>query len=83
MKTDDAKFLISNDVADPNLMGVFENSFRLSNYENFLKKEEEVEDASKEDDDFDMRTKKVRKSILNYEFIAEDAHNLESEEARF
>lgn len=36
-KTTDVEFLVTSKVADPNMLGIFENSFYLSNYENSLK----------------------------------------------
>ena len=81
MKVTDAKFLISNEVANPDHLGVFENSFRLSNYENFLKKEDNEADAkAEEDEDFDPRTKQVRKSIQSYEMITAVPSKLESDD---
>lgn len=83
MKASDAKFLISNEVADPAYLGVFENSFMLSNYENFLKKEESGDEVRPEDEDFDPRTKQVRKRIPNYEMITAVPSKLESDEIEF
>lgn len=83
MKANDARFLISNEVADPAMMGIFENSFLLSNYENFLKKEADAEDNENDDEDFDIRSKKVRKSINKYEILTENSSNLDSSESHF
>tara|TARA_B110000285_G_C15081800_1_gene593916 strand:+ start:274 stop:555 length:282 start_codon:yes stop_codon:yes gene_type:complete len=37
-KVNDVQFLISSKVADKETLGIFENSFYLSNYENSLKR---------------------------------------------
>jgi len=85
MKTDDAHFLISNKVADPNNLGIFENSFYLSNYENFLKKDKDSkDDADKvKQEDHDPRKDKIRRKVANYSISAEDSSILESEENKF
>jgi len=68
--------LISNKVADPDHLGVFENSFHLTNYENFLKKEpdakDKAEDGKEKDKDHDPRKERVRKKVTKYTISTED-----------
>jgi hypothetical protein len=62
-KIQNVEFLVSKKVATENL-GVFENSFRLSNYENIMKKFE-AKDEEKEED-YDPRMEKVGKKLDSY-----------------
>lgn len=63
-KTADVEFLVTSKVAESNMLGIFENSFYLSNYENSHKSSppsEEAADGEKkpEEEDKDERTKRV------------------------
>lgn len=40
-KTADVEFLVTSKVAESNMLGIFENSFYLTNYENSLKMREQ------------------------------------------
>ena len=51
MKIDHVEILVSAKVADPRFLGVFENSFYLSNYENFMKRETSIDEEGEEDSD--------------------------------
>jgi hypothetical protein len=75
-KADDVEIVVSDKI-DSGLLGVFENSFRLSNYEYSLKSEIKDEEDSKENDevpneDKDERTKKHKKTIGKYIITRED-----------
>lgn len=71
-KVDNVEFLVSKKVANENL-GVFENSFILSNYENIMKKFEAKDEESK-DEDYDVRTEKVGKKIGSFSIETEDSY---------
>ena len=71
-KVDDVQFLVSKKVANENL-GVFENSFMLSNYENIKKKFEAKEEENK-DEDYDVRTEKVGKRIKSFTIETEEPY---------
>ena len=64
------------------MMGVFENSFYLSNYENSFKSSPK-EDKSKDDPEKDERVNKVMKKIGSYKINVENGSVLETEEAKF
>ena len=49
-KADDVEIVVSDKI-DTSLLGVFENSFRLSNYEYTLKSDIKDEDDSKDKED--------------------------------
>ena len=63
---------MSKKVATENL-GVFENSFILSNYENIMKKFEAKDEESK-DEDYDVRTEKVGKKIKTFSIETEEPY---------
>ena len=71
-KVDDVELLVSKKVATENL-GVFENSFILSNYENIMKKFEAKDEESK-DEDYDVRTEKVGKKIKTFAIETEESY---------
>ncbi len=59
--------MIISDAIDKELLGVFANSFYLTNYELTLKTDPATRDPSilepSKDDDFDVRTRKYTKRI--------------------
>ena len=69
------------------MVGIFENSFHLANYENSHKKipkEEGPEGEGKEeDDDKDDRMKRVNKKIDSYSISCENGDFLKTERAEF
>ena len=68
----DVEFLVSKKVANENL-GVFENSFILSNYENIMKKFEANDEESK-DEDYDKRTERIGKKIDSFTIETEEPY---------
>lgn len=76
--------MVSEKVADAKLLGIFENSFYLTNYENFLKKEPDAEDDDKDkDEDHDARKMRVRRNIPSYGIKTKDLSIMHSKENRF
>jgi len=81
--------LVSSELNDSELLGVFENSLRLSNYENTFKKEaEEDEPVEKKDeeadsDEEDHRIKKVKKAIQSITLVTEDGSLVDSDSYNF
>ena len=67
------------------MVGIFENSFHLSNYENSHKKVdyEESEKEDQEEDDHDVRKKRINKKIDSYSIACENMDNLQTEHAKF
>jgi len=69
-------------VANKDLLGVFENSLILSNYENSHKKQPDAEEESdKVEVDKDERTKRVNKHIENVQITVkaeEEVYNSKS-----
>ena len=61
-------------VADKEMLGIFEHSLILSNYENSHKKQptEDEEEKEKEEIDKDERTKRINKRIDNIEIVVKD-----------
>lgn len=72
-------------MASEDTLGIFENSFYLSNYENNLKRPYQEEDDKKDevDEDEDPRTKKVTKKIESYSIATEDKSLIDSEAISF
>lgn len=80
------EFLVTSKVADGDNMGVFENSFYLSNYENCnlaLRYKKPNEDDGNKDEDKDDRIKRDTKRIDKYTITCEDSAALQSEDAKF
>lgn len=83
-KTANVEILVTAKVADPKLMGVFENSFYLSNYENSLKSDPNADgDKKPEGEDADDRKKRYKKHIDSYVIRCEDDSVMQTEEAKF
>lgn len=82
-KSDNAEILVS-DAIDPELLGIFANSFYLTNYEYSLKTDPASRDASlKEpsaDEDYDPRSKKFTKRISNVVISTKDCKNVLSDQ---
>ena len=67
--------IIVSDKISKDLLGVFANSFELSNFEYSLKTaapEENEEEKKEVDEDEDPRVKVVKKSIKNFDIVSED-----------
>ena len=79
--------MISSQVADTELLGVFENSITLCNYENSYKRlpTKDDEDKKKNDDEEekDPRTERINKHIENIKITTEDTKVYESELNKF
>ena len=72
MKSNDVEILVSNKVANKELLGVFQNSLHLSNYENNHKREKVAEkekekdpDAEEFEEEKDPRIDRVKQKIEN------------------
>ena len=67
------------------MVGIFENSFHLSNYENSHKKTDIEEDTKEEkvEDDKDNRKKRVNKKIDSYSISCEKDEALKTEDTEF
>jgi len=64
------------------MMPIFENSFRLSNYENIYKNEPiEIDKGAKEDKDWDERTTRISKKIDEFSIETEDHSLLMTDDA--
>ena len=80
MKADDAEFIFSEEVVGcenkEDLLGVFENSFHLCNYENSHKRQTQEEEKNnkeeEKDEDEDLRTKRINAKISNYAIHVEE-----------
>jgi leucyl aminopeptidase len=76
------EIIVSEKVANKDLLGIFENSLILSNYENSHKKQLDAEEESeKEEVDKDERTKRVNKKIDNLQITVkaeEEVYNSKS-----
>lgn len=81
-KASDVEIIVSEKVANKDLLGIFENSLILSNYENSHKKQPDAEEESeKEEVDKDERTKRVNKKIDNLQITVkaeEEVYNSKS-----
>lgn len=85
-KVTDVEFLVSSKVADKDLLGIFENSFYLSNYENNLKRPyqpDEEDDKKEKDEDEDPRSKRITKRVENYSITTEDPSLICNETVNF
>ena len=80
-------FLLSEKVTASGMVGIFENSFYLTNYESSNKRpmsEEEKVDALKgDDDDKDDRKVRINKKIDSYAILCEKDDALKTVEADF
>jgi leucyl aminopeptidase len=81
--------LVSSKVVDKDLLGIFENSLHLCNYENSHKKpyeepeKDESKEADEEEEEKDPRTTRVNKKIDNINIVTEDKEAYESEHNKF
>ena len=77
MKASDAELLVSTKVADKELLGVFQNSLHLANYENSHKRLTVPDQEKKEEDeeDVDPRTKRINKKVENITISTEKSEN--------
>ena len=78
-KTENAEILVSEAV-DAELLGIFANSFYLTNYEFSMKTDPASRDPSlkepSKDEDFDPRTRKFTKKISNVVISTKDCTNV-------
>lgn len=65
------EFLVTAKVAESKSIGVFENAFYLTNYENSHKRQPKDDPKKKVDEDADERTKRVNKKIDKYSITCE------------
>lgn len=86
-KTANVTFLLSEKVAASDMVGIFENSFYLSNFENSHKrpKSEEEKNAGKkgDEDDKDDRKDRINKKIDSYAILCEKDDALKTADAEF
>mmetsp|Transcript_9301 Transcript_9301/g.15672 ORF Transcript_9301/g.15672 Transcript_9301/m.15672 type:complete len:256 (+) Transcript_9301:346-1113(+) len=86
-KASDVEFLVSSKVGSSELLGIFENSFHLTNYENSHKKQpsEEEQEKDKEEEalDKDDRTKRINKKVDNFVVSTENTSVVEDQDYKF
>lgn len=86
-KASDVKILVTKQVAaDEDLLGVFENSFVLANFENSHKRPKQPNgdaEEKKDEVDKDARTERINKAIDSYEILTEDEKAAISEKVKF
>ena len=76
--------IIASEKIPHDLLGIFRNSFALTNYEFSKKTSQEKEDEKKDqDEDFDERIKKVSRRIDNVEITTENNSFQETEDYKF
>jgi len=82
-KSDNSEIIVS-DAIDPELLGIFANSFYLTNYEYSLKTDPASRDASLKnastDEDYDPRSRKYTKRITNVVISTKDCKNVLSDQ---
>lgn len=78
----DVEFLVTSKVCGLNQMGIFQNSFYLTNYENSLKFQPPIEGEGKDEDE-DLRSKRVKKNLNNYTITCETADAMETDDVKF
>ena len=89
MKADSAEILMSSTFTDSDALGVFENSLRLTNYENTMKQEPEEDDKKDKKDEEadpdgnDPRAKRVKKAVSEIVLKSENDGTFKSDEYKF